>query len=289
MAVVVPYLTVPAPVRTPQPFGLFSVVTPSSPSDPHWQSAGAQFTELSGKVSGRGDTLCYTDNADPDAKPVGIPKTLDLFVETTSAWTPFTVFATRTCTPGAGKALDDLQNEASTALLEGEEKRVEQAAWTGDLGNKGFAADAEKLGTGVSPVRAMALLEGWIADNLPGQGVIHLTRSAATFLARKDVITISGSSARTTLGTPVVIGSGYPGSAPDGTAAAEGSEWAYATGPLVVLRSEVFTSTGPGSTLIDTSVNDLTAVAERTYLVGWSNTPDNDHDTAAINFVEEDS
>lgn len=283
---VVPYLTVPAPVPPARQYGLFSVITPTSPTDSHWQVGGAQFTEILGRIEGRGGPACYTDT--PDADPIGIPKNLDQLSQITSTLTPFAVLASMTCTPGGGTTPETIQQDVTAALLAGEQRRVEQAVWTGDLGSESFTTDAEQIGTAVSATRALADLERWLSDKFNGLGVIHVTVDGAVVLARKNLITFSGSQARTVLGTPVVIGSGYPGTGPDGSAPAAGTTWAYATGAGIALRSGVFTSTGPESWLLGTGTNDLSAIAERTYVVGWGAPDEGTASSAGINLTEED-
>lgn len=287
MAVIAPLATLAPPVRSPRPYGLFSVVTPTTPTDGHWQLSGAQMTSVCGQVGGRGQDRCYDEPPAEGEDPlevIGLPKDLNLLSESTSDWKTFTVIATRTCTPGAGTTAQSLQDDAVAALILGEERRVEQALWTGDLGNTGMDDTPLQLGTALSPSQGLAALEEWTGDTLLGQGVIHITRRMAVELARKALLVISGTQARTVLGTPVVIGSGYPGSGPAGAAAAEGTSWAFSTGALVVARSEVFMG-HVGSASFDSARNDLTAVAERTYLAAWDVCPD--QGAAAVNITEE--
>lgn len=72
----------------------------------------------------------------------------------------------------------------------------------------------------------------------------------------------------TKLGTPIVAGVGYTGTAPGNAAPASNRKWMYATGPVSVYL-------GPSSVVgevqawIDEGVNDLTLQAERGAAVVW--------------------
>jgi hypothetical protein len=71
------------------------------------------------------------------------------------------------------------------------------------------------------------------------------------------------------LGTPVAAGAGYPGSGPAGEAAAAGTQWMFVTPAMFGYRSEVFPSSAVRGDLLDRSKNDLYAVAERNYVLGF--------------------
>lgn len=247
--------------RQPLPYSLFSVFTPRPVADLHWQAEGVTWETLTcDPVSGIGD-YCVPD-------PVGLPKNLDTGAGVPGEATPFTVYGVYTCTP-VGHTLDWAQQRAMEHLLAREEARVEQALWTGDLDNTGFAAGAVEAATGVSLVRAVAALEQWLATSYGSQGVIHMTREAALLAAASDALTVVGSRLVTRLGTPVVAGAGYPGTGPAGQDPAAGSTYLYATPALLGYRSEAFTGTDPVAAGLDKATNDLHAVAERTYVVGW--------------------
>lgn len=274
-----PALLVPGPARTALPFGLFSVLTFGSPTDPHWQGGGVDWEPVAGclDVLGSSDPGCF--DPDTDAPWVDAPDPVGLPVTYTSTDTgglqepaalPFQVYGRYKCSP-VGRSLDYAEQRATASLVAGEEYRVEQAVWTGDLANIGFAPGAGELATGVSPRVGLGLLEDWIADNYRSQGVIHVTRAGATALAGAGLLasSTSGGVLRTMLGTPVVAGSGYPGSDPAGNPAADGTTWAYVTPALLSYRSEPFPSSATPGGSFDRANNDLYALVGRTYVIGW--------------------
>lgn len=115
-------------------------------------------------------------------------------------------------------------------------------------------------GTPLDPKRALGVIEQALGDLLRGgRAMIHTARSAQPFvpdLARE------GNLLTTRLGNLVVADSGYPGTPPDGTPAAEGVGWWYGTGIVVVRRGPVRVD-GPEVEVIDTSNNTITRRVDR--------------------------
>lgn len=249
--------------RQPLPYGLFSVLVPRATADGHWQN-GVQWETLTcAPASGVGQP-CPPEGEEQ----TGLPKNLDTGAGELGEADAFTIYGSYSCTP-VGHTLDYAQDRAEEHLQTREEARVEQAIWTGDLDNVGFAEGAVQVAAGVSLVRAVAALEQWLAENYGSQGVIHMTREAATVATAAQVLVVKGSALTTVLGTPVVAGGGYPGTGPAGQDPADGSTYLYATPALLGYRSEVFPGSDPVSAGFARDTNDLTAVAERTYVVGW--------------------
>ena len=266
MSNIAPAALVEAPARQPLPYGLMSVLQPR-PNDGEnrwmngitWESLGCD------PVSGIGEVAC-APGEDGTTQATGLPKNLDAHPVEDPEFEAFTVYGTYSCTP-VGNTLDRAQQRATEHLLAGEEARVEQAIWTGDLDNTSFATGAEDAGAG-SLVVAVANLEQWLAENYGAVGVIHMTVKAALLAVFKGVAEVKGNRLVTKIGTPIVAGAGYPGTGPTGQAPAAGSTYIYATPALVGYRSEVF----PGADQeggFDRAKNNLTAVAERVYSVGW--------------------
>lgn len=247
--------------RQPLPYGLFSVLVPRSTPDTHWQNEGVEWETLAcTPASGIGE---------PCAEDVtGLPKNLNPNAGDMGENTAFTIYGTYVCNP-VGHTLQFAQDRAVEHLLAREEARVEQAVWTGDLDNTGFAAGAEQAATGVSIARSVAALEQWLATNYGSKGVIHMTREAALLGIAADVLVVKGNTLQTELGTPVVAGAGYPGTGPAGEAPAANTTYIFATPGLLGYRGEVFPGVDPVAAGLDRAVNLLAAVAERTYLVGW--------------------
>jgi hypothetical protein len=108
-------------------------------------------------------------------------------------------------------------------------------------------------------VEGVAMAEALIADAYGGTPVLHMSRYTAT--KANEALRIDGGRLRTLLGSDVVAGGGYE---PSPTTAGATSI-IFATGALNVVRSEIFDV----GNAIDPLTNDISAVVERTYSVGW--------------------
>lgn len=195
--------------------------------------------------------------------------------------TPFLIEVTERVS-GLGLPADDLEDRVKRQLEAVTQKALEFELWEGraneDSGTPHhFLSMPETLGDiygaavltsgGVPAQRALALLEGAIANSpTGGGGVIHMTRDvAATIIGGGLSYTpddLGGGKIITSLGTPVVVGSGYTGSGPEGATGAAPSDtnkWMYVTGPVDVhlTAPEVLEAS------FDTTVNDQTIKADR--------------------------
>jgi hypothetical protein len=102
-------------------------------------------------------------------------------------------------------------------------------------------------GTALSPRRALALLEHRIGLASDGgeQGVIHITRDVAALLASNSNMLFHEKDKdhlQTLGGTPVIVGSGYTGTGPDGATGAtatDANKWIYGTGTVRVYLGEI--------------------------------------------------
>lgn len=204
---------------------------------------------------------------------IGLPKDLARNPGGTATATPFTVYGHFTCTP-IGYTASAAQDLATAHLMDREQQRVEQAFWTRDLGNVpglvGMGATDVTIGIASDDLSiALGSLEQFIGTNYGSVGVIHMTRAVALAGLGLDLLTSSSGRLFTVLGTPVVAGAGYPGTGPAGEVPTAGTSWIYATPAVFGYRSEVFDSSARPGDLFDRGQNNLTAVAERTYLLGY--------------------
>lgn len=263
---VAPGTLVPGPTRTPLPYGLFSTFTFRPPTGDRWES-GVVWEQL---PCDEADAIGGW-NCDPDTT-VGLPKNLaDMSGAMSASASQFTVYGHFNCGP-VGWTPADAQQRATDHLLAREEQRVEKAIWTGDLGNVPSLASPSTTviagGTAVGHIAALAMLEDFIAAEYGGLGVIHLTRGTA-LTATANLIQAKGGRLYTQIGTPVVAGGGYPGSGPAGEPSGNGKVWGYVSPALFGYRSDIFNSSDRPGDLLDRARNDLYAIAERSYLLGW--------------------
>jgi len=154
-------------------------------------------------------------------------------------------------------AFDDAAEAASDVLELAQHKAIEAAWW--DLA----FARARFIGAGLMVTEAIAELEHYIATNYSGLGMIHIPVYMAAWMGLGTEgawITVGaeqadGGELRTTRGTPIVIGSGYPRTAGEtGTGTA-----IMATGAVRLYMSGV-----EAIETFDRRTNLRSAVAERT-------------------------
>lgn len=243
--------------RRPLPFGLFSVVNFETPFDPHWQAGGVVWDFFYPNTI---DSVGHTDNV-TGAPSTGTPKVFNVASPLpVGTAIPFSVYGHDKMS-AVRMSQEEAEFRALQHLAAFEEHQVSQHLWFGDMNNRPFINEAPtSLGAATSAGVAVGLLEDFIEETYGSLGVMHLSRSMATQLVDVHLLEVRGTQLQTRLGTPVSVSEAYP----DGTI--------RATPALFGLRSEVFYSSQPGSPLIDVKTNDLYAIAERTYLLGYDPT-----------------
>ena len=261
--------TVTPPSRTQLPYGLFSVLSPSTNSQ-RWEGGGAQWEAMTCEpVSGTPLGLEYAELA---SELEGALHSADDTGNTIAEAKPFAVHGYFKGSP-VGHAPEAAQVRAEEHLLAREQTRVEQALWSGDLSNlpnlagEGYGDQGEsfahsaptELGT-FSALEAVAELEEFIATMYGSLGVLHMPRRLFTLLTDAVDFTQQGGRLFTPLGTPVVAGGGY-GS--DGNV-----NRIYASPGLFGFRSDVdaYVDATAGFSMAQ---NTMKAIASRSYLLGY--------------------
>lgn len=258
-----PRQTIEAPPRRPIPFGLFTVVSLAEAATERWENG----VTWEGLQCGNELSIVVGDCDAPEGYPKQFPD-----LPGPQEADAFTVYGTYKCSgPGAVKVAQD---RAMETLLAGEEKAAERRLWQ-------TLDDAPTVIAGGDPLFTLGQLEQWIADEYGSLGVIHVSRRAGTILAKRARLTEKGGTLYTPLGTPVVAGSGYPGTGVAGAAPTAGQEFIAATGGLFGYRSQTFAPTdGSGEDIFDRQNNDVFGIAERNYLIG--------HDDCGVAFAPMD-
>jgi hypothetical protein len=271
MTTMAPAGLVSGAVRQSLAYGLFSTFAIRPAGADRWESGVTWEAQTCDPADGIGQWQCAPGTT------TGLPKNLDGNLPDDGEATPFTVYGHFQCSP-VGWTPEQAQTRANEHLMNREEARVEQAFWTSDLGNiPSLQRDAGNvqpvpttLGGGTLDVVAgLGALESFIAAGYGSTGVIHMTRATATALLSRYALVAKGGRLTTMLGTPVAAGAGYPGSGPAGQSAAAGTQWMFVTPAMFGYRSEVFNSSAVRGDLLDRSKNDLYAVAERNYVLGF--------------------
>jgi hypothetical protein len=269
-------LLVPGPKNSSNRYGLLTVTDPVTPEDGHWVG-GITWD----------DDLCSRVHSTTEYCPLPVsgfaPRITDRDFQSCCA-DPFIVYASYDCPPIGHKA-EDAFSIAQKRLSAREEREVERTFWTGiaedefnvnpslAFGNSECGSTPIDL-TGdsgpVGVVASMAVLESALGDCAPGTGVIHANFGLASFLAQSYLINQQGDAWYTVTGQRLAIGAGYPGTGPNNIPATAGTTWLFATGPMVIYRSEIFLTPERFKEAMDVKINSVQVYAERVYAVGWS-------------------
>lgn len=255
-------VTVSPPGRSAHRYGLFSAVSIVDVTDEH-ELMGVQWTpfpcdrpelwvdDCIGSPGGEGEKLFAEQ---PDIIQA----------------TPITVYGSFHCNL-LGFSVQEAQDRAREHLAAGEQQAVEYALWTGEAGNSPYLAspDTEDLGEASCANELLAMVYRFADTAFVGEPVLHVPRAAVPWMSF-SVVADSGR-LRTQQGVPIAAGAGYTeaNTGPDGEPAPEGSWWVYVTGPLVVRRGSVEVVPNPGSRGFSTRDNQISALAERQFVVGW--------------------
>lgn len=237
---------VEAPKIVPSAFGLLAVVKPENSTDEdQWVRGFSQEWETTLYSATNWDD---TDSTDGQVVAAGVPT---YYTEIK----PFFVEAEELRSTSGFLGLDRIAR--LKRQLEGvTQHAIETELWDGAIrkgeshANKALSSSTATIlnsGTALSPRRALALLEhsiGMVSDG-GEQGIIHLTRDVAALLASNSNMLFHEKDKehlQTLGGTPVVVGSGYTGTGPDGATGATASDtnkWIYATGTVRVFLGDV--------------------------------------------------
>lgn len=229
------------PVRTPHRYGLFSVLS----FDPDDRAGGGLLWDSLGCLAaGVAQDLCLTGTDDS-----AMAATVDC--GSVGGGDPFTVFSLDDSSMGRSRDGGDEAALAREHLLLHEQVAVESHL-TGILDT---AATVVTVATADARVQ-LGEVEAQLAAR-GGEGIILVRRSLIAQIP--DAFTTTGSTLRTTLGTPVAACGGWTPAA---------AAQILGVNALVAERSGI--STGVGYAL---AINDRSAYAERDYSIGWECDP----------------
>lgn len=240
---------VPPPPATVPPHSLIRAADTTRDADPDWQKGLQYLPEAPGGYVAAG----YCSTAEDDhTRPLA--EVVD--------YEPFEVRFIDPCETTFGYRGQDVTDRLRRIADASESYAIAREMWTGDLGRAAGSpnvalADSPTVlngGVAVSPKRGLGLLEEAVGDQLMGQqAFIHVARAARPYLWELEQV---GNLLFTKIGNAIVCDAGYPGSAPVGTAAPPADvAWIYASGQVVVRRSELMFFAVEDAQVIDTTTN----------------------------------
>lgn len=270
------------PVFTPTGYGLLSVAELAvDDGDGHWRN-GVQYQPTYCGMALNTAAVCVTGGTPKPALAGDFP---------TVGADPFGVYAWLDCSP-IGYSPDEWRRMTVAALVNNEAATVERVFQTGLAGGglvyPHLAADTEVYdGTGVGQVvrlqtaagvpvtglvdvvEAVGALEGAMGACYGGTPILHIPMAAVAHFADHNLIVRDGARLKTPGGSLIAAGGGYTGAGPDGTPAAPGTAWLYATGAVKVWRSQVELTGRNPADWVGRSRNEQVLIAERVYVIGW--------------------
>jgi hypothetical protein len=252
-------LDAPAPVAAR--YTLRGAADSTAAPDGHWMLGASLVSYPLSPASGW--AVCESSPADKETSGFPDPDPSDAFI----------VYLAVTCTT---RGLDRAQvrSRALSAFQVYEDAVVEDQFWNGTIASDNphlTDTNVSVLGSGAQDVvTGFALMEQELAENQQS-GMIHLSPRLATYALAAKLVARDGNVLRTGLGTIVIPGLGYDGSKPGAASApAAGTEYAYVTNMVRVIRSETPDVLGASDIdAIDRNTNDFTVTVEREYLVVW--------------------
>jgi len=252
MANAYPVQTVTSPARVPAPYGLFSVLAFREPFNAHWQGGGIKWLSIDGSIP-----LGVIGPVQEDRETTtGMPKQFALGELVDNAGI-FTVYGQQKITPIA--STQAISTERARLLLTALEERTIETVLSGAVAGltPDFTTSPDTVTPGTDIIENLGALENYLATNYGSRGVIHMSRDQAVAGVAAGAMVTKGNGLFTALGTPVVAGSGYT------------KTKMFATSALVAYRSDIFDNVGQPYDLLDKETNDLYAIAERTYSIGF--------------------
>ena len=210
------------------------------------------------------------DGGDPVTKDAG-------FRPNWNTWRPYGIIEAQ---QGTALLLDDDQYLANARqlLATNQSRKMEKELWTGNIATFTGTENAyltqlfglSDLGSG-GPVAAWSALQGYIADNQWGRGMIHVAPKLIAYLENAYLLRREGNLILDSLDNIVVSGNGYPGTGPDNTPADPGTTWAYATPIVQVVEDTIDVVPGSLSEALIRGTNQVQYRAERMVMAWWDN------------------
>lgn len=177
----------------------------------------------------------------------------------------FAVYSGLTChspgwDPSEGEGRLRAAFEASESV--GVERALMQSRFTGAAGGSA-ATDLTPAGGAVDPTVGMAILEAHASCNYGGAPTIHAPRGIGLLLFRNGGAVRVGDQFFSAQGAKLASGGGYecPNNSPTNTAPAADERWMYASGEVVLARSEMTVVSE-----LNRSTDDAVVLAERLYV-----------------------
>ncbi|MFF8931483.1 cupin [Streptomyces longwoodensis] len=249
---------------TPSPFGLLGRCVDVVDADDLHELNGTQMVPLS-------CTAAHTWQRDCPPPPTPNPASKTFDRPGLCEFDPVTVYAGATCST-FGMTQDEAVVHATETLRMGEQRALEEHFMVNALCTMAASNDLTPAAGPLQVAQGIAVLEGWLAEQYGGKGLLHVPAGAAALLGCCNVVTAPTSGIgcpQTLMGNGVVFGAGYAANVGGATCtqAPAGELWLYVTGPVRVRRGPLDVNPTTEAQSIDTRLNDRYVLAERTSVI----------------------
>ncbi|MFF0401736.1 cupin [Streptomyces sp. NPDC005248] len=252
---------------TPLPHGILNACTDVRDVDDVHELLGVEWMALGCCPVQVWRDPCLNDESLGDESP-GAPVQKEFCRPSVEHAEPITVYAGSECST-MGWTYTEAREHAEASLELGEQQAVEAGFWSAKLAMT--ATDLTPAEGPVSIAQGVAALEGCLAEQYGGVGVLHVPAGAAALLGCCNLVREdpAAGSLRTLAGNCVIIGAGYSAmnTGPGNLPAEPGTAWLYITGPVVVRRGPTETVPDQPGASVNIRNNDRRVLVERTYVV----------------------
>lgn len=255
---------VDAPPQTPPSNGLLNSATIVEQTDDRWANG------IEAQAAACDDAVVF-DPCSTSADSLSVNRPAKF------AFAPFAVEAFDKCST-FGYQRAEYEARARQAVQAKASKSVEKEFWAGALFSTNprlaKAASTTTLASGAAQgiINGLAALVQAIGDYNLGRGMIHARPYLVTLWSAQGLLRWENGKLYTYMGNIVVPGTGYLGSAPDGTLPTTTSEWAYATAPVTVTRGPIeVDSPENNASSVSLTTNDITVRAQQMHGLLWNN------------------
>jgi len=263
------YQVIPAPLASPPRQGLLASAVRPDVAGRRWEG-GIVFHPEASLGAGLEDGGAWWDGclSGGDVTVPGTDKTDGPTCLADVDYLPWYVVEAQ-ARPATSFGPDEYQAIATRRLVANESIKAEAEFWSGTVaqasgsGNNYLQiAGTPVLGTG-SIASALAAAQQYLADTIPGRGMIHARPYVVSLWRSAHMVEQSGNLLLDVFGNIIVAGQGYDGNAPTGTATDPFVlEAIYATG-LVQYLSGPVENVGSYQEDLDRDTNLVTVRAER--------------------------
>jgi hypothetical protein len=240
----------PPPLTAP-PHSLLRAADTTRDADPDWEKGLQYVPEAPGGYVARASWCSDAAAADVEHLTT-VPDTVD--------YEPWEAEFRDPCELTVGYRAEEVTARLRRVADASESFVIARELWTGEVA-RAFGLPNAYLANGptvvsagpVSPKRGIGLLEAAVGEALMGQqATFHVSRAARPYFY--ELVKV-GNLLYTNLDNLIVADAGYPGTPPDGEAAADGVAWIYATGQVVIRRSPLMMFASADAEVVDPANN----------------------------------